>query len=44
MGVATGTLAVTADFTVPKTIERGASQLAVVVNGIASNPVSVTID
>ena len=43
MGVATGSLVVTAHFTVPAGIELGASQLEVVTNGIASNPISVTI-
>ncbi len=43
MGVATGSLVVTADFTVPSKIEKGAAELEVVTNGIASNPVSVTI-
>jgi hypothetical protein len=43
MGVATGSLVVTAHFTVPAGIELGASELAVVTNGIASDPVSVTI-
>ena len=43
MGVATGSLVVTTHFTVPAGIELGASQLAVVTNGIASNPVNVTI-
>ena len=44
MGVATGSLIVTAHFEVPAGIETGASQLEVVANGIASNPVSVTIN
>lgn len=43
MGVATGSLIVTTHFAVPAGIELGASQLEVVANGIASNPVSVTI-
>jgi len=43
MGVATGSLIVTADFAVPAGIELGASQLEVVTNGIASTPVAVTI-
>jgi hypothetical protein len=43
MGVATGSLIVTSHFAVPAGIELGASQLEVVVNGIASNPVRVTI-
>jgi hypothetical protein len=44
MGVATGSLIVSANFTVPAKIELGASQLEVVANGIASAPVSVTIN
>jgi hypothetical protein len=43
MGVATGSLVVTAHITVPAETELGASQIEVVTNGIASNPVSVTI-
>jgi hypothetical protein len=43
MGVATGSAIVTTHFKVPAGIELGASQLQVVANGIASNPVSVTI-
>jgi hypothetical protein len=43
MGVATGSLIVTTHFDVPAGIELGASQLVVVANGIASNPVSVLI-
>jgi hypothetical protein len=43
MGVATGSTLVTTNFQVPPKIERGASQLEVVANGIPSNPVSVTI-
>jgi hypothetical protein len=43
MGVATGSLIVTVHFDIPAGIELGASQLEVVTNGIASNPVSVTI-
>jgi hypothetical protein len=43
MGVATGSLIVTTHFAVPAAIELGASQLVVVTNGIASNPVNVTI-
>lgn len=43
MGVATGSAIVSTEFDVPAKIERGASQLEVVTNGIASNPVSVTI-
>lgn len=44
MGVATGSLIVTAHFTVPSGIDLGPSQVEVVTNGIASNPVSVTIE
>jgi hypothetical protein len=44
MGVATGSAIVSTEFDVPVRIERGASQLEVVTNGIASNPVSVTIN
>jgi len=43
MGVATGSAIVSTAFDVPAKIEKGASQLEVVTNGIASNPVSVTI-
>jgi hypothetical protein len=43
MGVATGSKIVRTHFQVPSGIELGASQLEVVANGIASNPVSVTI-
>lgn len=44
MGVATGSAIVSTHFKVPAGIELGASQLEVVTNGIASNPVSVTIN
>ena len=44
MGVATGSLIVSTTFLVPRGIELGASQLEVVANGIASVPVSVTIN
>jgi len=44
MGVATGSAIVKTHFQVPVGIELGASQLEVVANGIASNPVSVTIN
>jgi hypothetical protein len=44
MGVATGSLVVTATYTIPEDIETGASQIEVVVNGIASAPVSITVD
>jgi hypothetical protein len=45
MGVATGSLVVSASFTLPKKadIEVGASELTVVANGIVSTPVSVTV-
>jgi hypothetical protein len=44
MGVATGSLIVLTHFAIPANIELGASQLQVVTNGIASAPVSVTIN
>jgi hypothetical protein len=44
MGVATGNAIVSTHFTVPAGIELGPSQLQAVANGIASNPVSVTIN
>lgn len=43
IGVATGSAIVSTEFDVPTKIEKGASQLEVVTNGIASSPVSVTI-
>jgi len=43
MGVATGSTVVTTHFEIPVGIEVGASTLEVVANGIASNPVNVTI-
>jgi hypothetical protein len=43
MGVATGTKVVFTHFDVPKTIDTGASTLVVVANGIASQPVNVTV-
>ena len=43
MGVATGTRKVSTHFDVPSGIETGASSLAVVANGNASAPVSVTV-
>jgi hypothetical protein len=43
MGVATGSVKVSTHFDVPASIETGASKLVVVANGIASNPVAVTI-
>jgi hypothetical protein len=42
-GVATGSTVTSTKFDVPAGIEPGASQLEVVTNGIASNPVNVTI-
>jgi hypothetical protein len=44
MGVAAPTQAVSATFDVPSGIETGASKLVVVTNGIASKPVSVTVN
>jgi len=44
MGVATGSAVVSTHFTVPAGIELGASTLQAVANGIASTPVSVTIN
>jgi hypothetical protein len=44
MGVATGTKKVSTLFDVPATIETGASTIEVVANGIASDPVNVTIN
>ena len=44
MGVATGSTIVTTQFTVAPGAEAGASSLVVVANGIASAPVSVTVD
>jgi hypothetical protein len=44
MGVATGAAIITTTFQIPAGIELGASQLEVVANGIASSPVSVTIN
>jgi hypothetical protein len=43
MGVATGATPVTTHFDVPASAEIGATTLVVVVNGIASDPVTVTI-
>ena len=43
MGVATGYQLVWTNFDVPQQIERGASELAVVANGIASQPVDVWV-
>jgi hypothetical protein len=44
MGVATGSTLVSTQFDVPAGAETGASSLAVVANGIASAPVSVTVN
>jgi hypothetical protein len=44
MGVATGSTLVSTQFDVPATAESGASTLVVVANGIASLPVSVTVN
>jgi len=44
MGVATGTLIVTTHFDVPAGIDLGPAHLEVVANGIASAPVSVTVN
>ena len=44
MGVATGTKIVSTSFDVPAGAETGASSLAVVANGIASTPVSTTVN
>ncbi len=44
MGVATGSTPVSTTFDVPATIELGPSTLEVVANGIASTPVSVSVD
>ena len=43
MGVATGSLAVSTNFDVPKSMETGASTLVVVANGNASKSVNVTV-
>jgi hypothetical protein len=44
MGVATGSTLVSTHFDVPAGAETGASSLSVVANGIASAPVSVTVN
>ena len=44
MGVATGSTVVSTQFDVPAHAETGASSLVVVANGIASAPVSVTVN
>jgi hypothetical protein len=43
MGVATGDLTVSTQFDVPANIEKGASRLVVVANGIPSQPVALTV-
>ena len=43
-GVATGTKIVSSEFDIPAGIAAGAASLVVVANGIASDPVTVTID
>ncbi len=43
MGVATGSMSVSTNFDVPKTIDNGKSSLVVVANGIASKPVNVMV-
>jgi hypothetical protein len=44
MAVATGSKPVSTSFDVPTSIETGASELVVVANGIASSPVTVSIE
>ena len=44
MGVATGNAIVSTDFDVSAQTETGAGTLVVVANGIASQPVSVTVN
>jgi hypothetical protein len=44
MAVATGTAIVSTNFDVPSGAENGASTLVVVANGIASAPVSVSVE
>ena len=44
MGVATGITPVTTNFDVPAGTETGATRLVVIANGIASDPVSVTVN
>ena len=44
MGVATGSLVVSTQVDVPSGMETGASSMVVVANGIASTPVSVTVN
>ena len=43
MAIATGSAVVSTEFDVPASIETGASTLEVVTNGIASNPVNLTV-
>ena len=44
MGVATGSAPVSTSFDVPPEAEPGASSLVVIANGVASSPVSVTVN
>jgi hypothetical protein len=44
MGVATGTKIVSTNVTVPSTIATGTYEVVVVANGIASSPVTLTVD
>jgi len=44
MGVATGSTIVSTNFDVPSSIDKGTSTIVVVANGIASAPVTVTIN
>jgi hypothetical protein len=44
MGVATGGKIVSTNVTVPSTLAAGTYQVAVVANGIASSPVTLTVD
>ena len=43
MGVATGTMLVSTLFDAKANLETGASTIQVVANGIASSPVSITV-
>jgi hypothetical protein len=43
MGVATGTQTVSTTFDVPSTMDTGPSSLVVIANGIASQPINVTV-
>ena len=44
MGVATGTKIVSTNVTVPSTLASGAYEIVVIANGIASSPVTLTVD